>query len=117
MGMETQTMVNKPPVFFHKKKSISDKILAIRLEALFWARNKVGCSFFLKNLGLAFGCFILISIVHWWPTPVSVGGLQAQPKAPLPTILLAIYFQPISLDSQQSSAIRSHDLSTQTAMV
>ena len=61
--------------FFFIKKSIIDKILAVRLEALYWARDKVGCSFFLKNLGLAFGCFTLISIVYWWPTLVSVGGL------------------------------------------
>ena len=32
--------------FFHlKKKQIIDKILAVRLEELFWARNKVGRSF------------------------------------------------------------------------
>jgi hypothetical protein len=44
MGMETQTMVERPSVFFIQK-SIIDKILAVRLEGLFWARNKVGCSF------------------------------------------------------------------------
>ena len=31
--------------FFFIKKSIFDEILVIRLEGLFWARNKVGCSF------------------------------------------------------------------------
>jgi hypothetical protein len=31
--------------FLFIKKSIIDKILAIRLEGLFWAWNKVGCSF------------------------------------------------------------------------
>jgi hypothetical protein len=32
-------------------------------------------------------------------------------------ILLAMYFQPISLDSQQSLATQSHGLSTSTAIV
>jgi hypothetical protein len=27
----------------------SDKILAVRLEGLFWAGNRVGCSFFLRH--------------------------------------------------------------------
>jgi hypothetical protein len=31
--------------FFAYGKSITDKIMAVRLEGLFWARNKVGCSF------------------------------------------------------------------------
>ena len=31
--------------FFPLNKSIIDKILAVRLEGLFWTRNKVGCSF------------------------------------------------------------------------
>jgi hypothetical protein len=31
------------------------------LEELFWAANKVGCSFFLWTLGLAFGGFKLWS--------------------------------------------------------
>jgi hypothetical protein len=31
--------------FFFIKKSIIDKILAVRLEGLFWVRNKVACSF------------------------------------------------------------------------
>jgi hypothetical protein len=42
MGMPTQTLVERPLVFFHMKISIIKKILAIRLEGLFWARNKVG---------------------------------------------------------------------------
>ena len=33
-------------LFFHKNPK-TDKILAIRLEGLFWAWNKVRCSFFL----------------------------------------------------------------------
>jgi hypothetical protein len=43
MGMETQTMVERPSVFFNKK-FIMNKILAVRSEGLFWARNKVGRS-------------------------------------------------------------------------
>ena len=38
--------------FFFIKKSIIDKILAVRLERLFWTRNKVGYSFFLWSWGL-----------------------------------------------------------------
>ena len=30
--------------FFSLKNSIIDKMLAVRLKGLFWARNKVGCS-------------------------------------------------------------------------
>jgi hypothetical protein len=42
--------------FFHKNKIIHvDKILAVRLEGLFWTRSKMGCSFFLWTLGSAFG--------------------------------------------------------------
>jgi len=37
-------MVERPLVFFHLKSTI-DKILVVRLEELFWARNKVGCPF------------------------------------------------------------------------
>jgi hypothetical protein len=47
--------------FFLIKKSNFDKILAVRLEGLFWAMNKVGCSFFLWTLGLAFEGFTLCS--------------------------------------------------------
>jgi hypothetical protein len=60
----------------------------------------MGCFFFLWTLGLAFENFTLC------PT-----------KGSNSYILLAIYFQPISLDSQQSLAIQSHGLSTWTAMV
>jgi hypothetical protein len=66
MGMETQTMVKRLPNFFFIKKSIIDNILAIRLEGLFWARNKVGCSF-------GFGLWA-------WPLEASH---YARPKAPL----------------------------------
>jgi hypothetical protein len=31
--------------FFPHKESITKKILVVGLEGLFWARNKVGCSF------------------------------------------------------------------------
>jgi hypothetical protein len=47
--METQTMVKRLSVFFIKK-SIIGKILAVRLEELFCARNKVNAP-----LGLDFG--------------------------------------------------------------
>jgi hypothetical protein len=41
--METQTMVERLLVLsFVKKNSIIDKILAVRLEGLFWAKNKMG---------------------------------------------------------------------------
>jgi hypothetical protein len=43
--METQTMVKRLPIFFINEKSIIDKILAFGMEGLYWARNKVGCSF------------------------------------------------------------------------
>ena len=52
--------------FFFIKKSIIDKILAVRLEGLFWARNKVGCSF-------GFGLWA-------WPLEASH---YARPKAPI----------------------------------
>ena len=46
MGMETQTMVKRLSVsFFIKIIIIIDKSLVVRLEGLFWARNKMGCSF------------------------------------------------------------------------
>jgi hypothetical protein len=79
-------------------KSNIDKILAIGLEGLFWAGNKVGCSIFLWTLSLAFGGF----------TPCPTEGFISY-------ILLDV--QPISLDSQQSLAIQSHNLSTWTAIV
>ena len=31
-------------IFYHEKNSITDKILAVRLDGLFWSGNKVGCS-------------------------------------------------------------------------
>jgi hypothetical protein len=43
--------------YFSLKKPNVDKILAVRLEGLFWTRNKEGWSFFLWTLGLAFGGF------------------------------------------------------------
>jgi hypothetical protein len=53
IGMETQNMVQRSSIFFHKKQK-TDKILAIRLKGLFWAKNKVGCSYSL-GMGLDFG--------------------------------------------------------------
>jgi hypothetical protein len=45
MGMKNPNYGREALGFFSFKKSITDKIFAIRLEELFWARNKVGCSF------------------------------------------------------------------------
>jgi hypothetical protein len=53
--------------FLFIKQSIIDKILAVRLEGLFWARNKVACSF---EFGL-------------WAWPLEASH-YARPKAPLP---------------------------------
>jgi hypothetical protein len=82
------------------KKSIIDKILAVRSKRLFWTRNKVGYSFGFGLWALAFGDFTLCpaegSTYYIW---------------------LAMYFQPITLDSQQSLATQSHGLSTWTALV
>jgi hypothetical protein len=67
-GMETQNYGREAIGFFHIKKSIIGKILAIRLEGLFWARNKVGCTF---GFGL-------------WAWPLEASHC-AWPKAPLTT--------------------------------
>jgi hypothetical protein len=56
--METQIMVEMPSILFIIKSKF-DKILVVRLEGLFWARNKVGCSSLSLSLGLAFGGFTL----------------------------------------------------------
>jgi hypothetical protein len=45
----------------------TDKILAIWLEGLFWARNKVGCSFFLLDFG-----FGLWKLSHYARPKVSI---------------------------------------------
>jgi hypothetical protein len=51
-----------------------------------------------------------------WTLGLTFGGFTLCPaKDTTYYILLAIYFQPISLDSQQSSATQSHGLSTWTA--
>jgi hypothetical protein len=55
------------------KKIKADKILAVRLEGLLWAGNKVGCSFFFWTLGLAFGGFTI------WPSK-SRGSRSSWPK-------------------------------------
>ena len=49
-------------LFFYKNIPKTNKILAIRLEGLYWTWNKVGYSFFLWTLGLSFGGFTL------WPS-------------------------------------------------
>ena len=57
----------------HTEKSKNDKILAVRLEGMFWVGNKVDCSFFMWTLGLAFGGFTL------WPSK-SRGHGSSWPK-------------------------------------
>jgi hypothetical protein len=87
------------PKLFSLKKTKTDKILADRLEGLFWADFK-------------------------WDAPSSFGlwawSLEAShyawPKGPIP-IYIIDYFQPISLDAQQNLAIQSHGLSTWTTIV
>jgi hypothetical protein len=76
-----------------------DKILTVRLEGLFWVGNKMGCSFFLWTLALAFGGFTLC-LAKGSNSYYFIG-----------------YFQLISLDSQQSLAIQFHGLTTWTAIV
>jgi hypothetical protein len=123
-GMETQTMVKRPSVFFIKK-SITDKIFAVRLEGLFWARNKVGCPF-----GFGLWAWPLEASNYGCPSREAVGvhgqrfGLWAWPLEAshyagrrLQLLYFIGYYQPISLDSQQSLATQSHSLSTSTAIV
>jgi hypothetical protein len=82
-GMETQNYGREAIGFFHIKKSIIGKILAIRLEGLFWARNKVGCTF-------GFGLWA-------WPLEASQ---CAWPKAPLTTFywLFSTHFFGLSIE-------------------
>jgi hypothetical protein len=93
MGMETQPMVKRLLIFLIIE-SIIDKILAVRLDGLYWASHKVGCSF---GLGL-------------W-------RLHSMPDCWLQWLYFIGYFQPISLDSQQSLATQSHGLLTSMAIV
>ena len=71
---------------------------ALRLERLFWTRNKVGCSF---GFGL-------------WAWPLEASHFAAQR---LHFLYFIGYFQLISLDSQQTLATQSHGLSTWMAKV
>jgi hypothetical protein len=75
--LETQIRVKKPSFFFIKIPIIN-KILAVRSEGLFWAKNKVRCSF-------GFGLWA-------WP-------FEASHYARLKATSLIDYFQPISLYS------------------
>jgi hypothetical protein len=82
-------------IFFIKniiKKT--NKILADRLEGMFWVGNKVWCSFFLWTLGLAFegfaswpsksrGCESHGQRFGLWAWPLEASH-YAQPKAPIP---------------------------------
>jgi hypothetical protein len=111
--------------FSHTKKN--DKILIVRLEGLFWAENKVRRSFLLWTLGLGFGGFTLwpsklegrgSSWPKVWNLGLAFGGFTLCPTEGYNSyILLAIYFQPISLESPQTLAIQSHGLSIWTAIV
>ena len=118
-GMEIQTMVGRPSLFFSIKKT--NKILAVRLKRLFWARKKVECSFFLWILGLTFGGFTLWLSKSRGCESSDFGcgfwKLHTMPDRRLRFLYFISYSQPISLDSQQSLAIQSHDLSTSMAIV
>jgi hypothetical protein len=126
MGMETQTMVERPSVSFHQK-SITHKILAVRLEGLFWARNEVGCSF-----GFGLWAWPLDTSHYGRPSRDAIGlsgqrfGLwawpleawhYARPKAPLTMFYWLCIFSSFLLISQQSLATQSHNLSTWTAIM
>jgi hypothetical protein len=57
--MKTQTYGREAIDLFRKKTKRNHKILTARMEGMFWAGKKVGCSFLLWTLGLAFGGFTL----------------------------------------------------------
>jgi hypothetical protein len=125
-GMETQTMLGGRPIFFIKT-SITDKILAVRLEGLFWAR-----SVWDVPLGLAFGLGLCklhtmaVQVERPWEfmakgldfgLGLGLWRLHTMPGWRIPLLYLIGYFQLIYLDSQQSLATQSHGLSTWTAIV
>jgi hypothetical protein len=124
--METLTMVERPSIFFIERIKKIDKILVVRLDWLFWARNEMGCSFFLWNLGLDLWRCHTISVQVERPWEFVGKGLDfGLGLWRLHTLLgqsfqflyFIGYFQTISLDSQQSFAIQSNSLSTWTAIV
>jgi hypothetical protein len=98
--LEIQTMIKRPSMFLSKKQRTA-KILAVRLEGLFWARSKVGCSFLRFGFGL-WTWLLEASHCAWLKAPI---------------LIFCRLFQPISLDSQQSLAIQSHGLSTWTTIM
>jgi hypothetical protein len=114
-GLDTQTMVERPLVFIIKN-SIIDKILTIRLEGLFWARNKVGCSF-------GFGLWAWSLEASHYPRPkasitifywlFSAHFLDSQH----PTVMFFIHLDVGSVGLQKLKKIKSHGLSTSTAIV
>jgi hypothetical protein len=93
-GMETQTMVKSPLVFFIKKS----KTLTIS-----WPLDWRGC----------FGQGVK------WEAPLSFGlwRLHTIPGWRLQILYYINYFQPISLDSQQSLTTQSHGFLTSMAIV
>jgi hypothetical protein len=95
-GMETQTMVERLSIFVHNNNNNkkTNKILDVRLEGLFWAGYKVGCSFFLFGL---------------WAWPLEASHYVI-PNQRLQFLYFIGYFQPISLDSQHILVIQSHNL-------
>ena len=95
LGLETQTMVERPSVFVF----FPLKLLGVRLEGLFEQRIKWDVP-----LGLDFG--------------LGLWRLHTMLSRRLHSLYFIGYFQPISLDSQQQSfATQSHGLSTWTAIV
>jgi hypothetical protein len=107
--------------FFIIKKAIINKILTVRLEGLFLARNIVGCSF-----GFGLWAWPLEASHYGRPSWEAVGvhdqrfglwRLHTMPGRMLQLLYFSGYFQPISLDSQQSLATQSHGLLTSTSIV
>jgi hypothetical protein len=102
--METQTMVERPSIFFsHILKKIEiDKILVVRLKGLFWIWNKMRCS----------GEMIWV-----WTLDLTFKSFTLCPAKGFNTcVLLTTLFQPNSLNSRQTLAIQSHGLSTWTTI-
>jgi hypothetical protein len=80
IGMETQTMVERPSIFLIKINNFFDKILAVRLEGLFWAWPLEASHY---------GCPSRESMGSSWPKVWTLGwplkaSHYAQPNTPIP---------------------------------